>query len=62
MLPQNRVHLLVGVEQKDTSKKRVEEGGICYLLQLRRTLEIFPKAGCPQAAKLGVFKLRDLGS
>ena len=55
VLPENRICLLVGVTPKDTTKQRLGEGRIYYLLQIRRTLGIFPKAVFSWTAKFGNF-------
>ena len=55
VLPENRIRLLVGVTPKDTTKQRLGEGRIYYLLQIRRTLGIFPKAVFSWTAKFGNF-------
>ena len=55
LLPENRIRLLAGVAPKDTTKQRLGEGRIYYLLQIRRTLGIFPKAVFSWTAKFGNF-------
>ena len=65
LLPKNWVHVSVGVKtnktkqnQKNQPRQRSGEGRIYYLLQVRRTPGIFPKAVSPQQKNWGSFKLR----
>ena len=55
MLPQNWVHLLVGVEPKDTTKPKLRRRKDLLPAASRGTPGIFPKAVSPQTAKLGNF-------
>ena len=55
MIPQNWVHLLVGIKPKDTTKPKSRKRKDLLFAKVRGTPGIFPKAVSPQTAKLGKF-------
>lgn len=55
MLPQNRVHLLVGVEQKDTSKKESGRRKDLLLVATKENTGDLSQSRVSPSSKIGSF-------